>query len=175
MQAIRPDARVVYADNDPSVLPDAEALLTSTPEGATDYLDADVRRPQALLERAARVLDFDRPIALSLLAVLHFLPDDANPYAAVRTLVKGLPPGSHLLLSHGTADQHPEWGRRIESEFEKGAIPLRLRTRSEVEPFFEGLELVSPGLVYATEWYQEGPAPLPERSAFHVGVARLPE
>jgi hypothetical protein len=79
VQAIRPDARVAYADNDPSVLPHAEALLTSTPEGATDYLDADVRRPQALLERAARVLDFDRPIALSLLAVRHFLPDDANP------------------------------------------------------------------------------------------------
>ncbi|KAA0942551.1 SAM-dependent methyltransferase, partial [Streptomyces apricus] len=174
VQAVRPDARVVYADNDPSVLPHAQALLTGTPEGATAFLDADVRRPEALLERAAAVLDLDRPVALSLLAVLHFLPDDEDPYAVVRSLVGALPAGSFLVLSHGTADQHPERGRSIESAYEKGAIPLRLRTRGEVEPFFEGLELVAPGLVSATEWYREGPAPTPERSGFHVGVARIP-
>ncbi|WP_413760803.1 SAM-dependent methyltransferase [Streptomyces sp. MMBL 11-3] len=101
-------------------------------------------------------------------------PDDEDPYAVVRSLVGALPAGSFLVLSHGTTDQHPEWGRSIESAYEKGAIPLRLRTRSEVEPFFEGLELVAPGLVSATEWYREGPAPTPERSGFHVGVARIP-
>ncbi|KAA0939403.1 SAM-dependent methyltransferase [Streptomyces apricus] len=173
-QAIVPAARIVYADSDPSVLPHAQALLTSTPQGSTDFLHADVRQPVVLLERAGENLDFERPVALSLLALLHFLPDDEDPYGVVSTLVKALAPGSFLILSHGTTDQHPEWKGKIEAAYERGAIPLRLRTRREVEPFFEGLELVAPGLVYATEWYQEGPAPTPERSGLHVGVARIP-
>lgn len=85
-----------------------------------------------------------------------------------------LPRGSYLLLSHGTADQHPELKQETESAYKKGAIPLRMRTRSEVEPFFCGLELVKPGLVFATEWYQEEPAPVRERSGFYAGVARIP-
>ncbi|MDH6522682.1 hypothetical protein M2163_000810 [Streptomyces sp. SAI-135] len=174
VQAIAPAARIVYADSDPSVLPHAQALLTSTPEGSTDFLHADVRQPADLLERAGEQLDFERPVALSLLALLHFLPDEEDPYGIVSTLVKALPPGSYLLLSHGTTDQHPEWEGKIEAAYKEGAIPLRLRTRSEVEPFFEGLELVAPGLVYATEWYQEDPAPIRERSGLHVGVARIP-
>lgn len=88
--------------------------------------------------------------------------------------MKALAPGSYLVLSHGTTDQHPEWKGKIEAAYQEGAIPLRLRSRSEVEPFFEGLELVAPGLVYGTEWYQEEPAPIAERSGFHVGVARIP-
>jgi hypothetical protein len=174
VQAITPAARIVYADSDPSVLPHAEALMTSTPQGATDFLLADVRRPAALLERAGETLDFGRPVALSMFALLHFLPDEEDPYGIVRTMVKALPSGSFVLLSHGTTDQHPEWAGKIEAAYEKGAIPLRLRTRGEVEPFFEGLELVAPGLVSATEWYQEDPAPIPERSGFHVGVAQVP-
>ncbi|WP_329246181.1 SAM-dependent methyltransferase [Actinoallomurus sp. NBC_01490] len=174
VQAIAPDARIVYVDNDPIVLRHAEALLTSTPEGVTDFLHADVRQPAAILELAGARLDFERPVALSLIALLHFLPDDEDPYGIVRTLVDALPPGGFLLLSHGTADQHPEWSGEIEAAYKKGAIPLRLRSRSEVEPFFEGLELVAPGLVFATEWYREDPAPVPERSGFHVGVARVP-
>ncbi|GHJ41327.1 SAM-dependent methyltransferase [Streptomyces sp. TS71-3] len=174
VQAISPEARIVYADNDPSVLPHAQALLTGTPEGVTGFLHADVRQPAAILERAGEKLDFARPVTLSLLALLHFLPDDEDPYGVVRTFVEALPSGSFLLLSHGTADQHPEWEGKIGAAYEKGAIPLRLRTRGEVEPFFEGLELVAPGLVSATEWYREGPAPAPERSGFHVGVARVP-
>ncbi|MFC8221021.1 SAM-dependent methyltransferase [Streptomyces sp. NPDC057362] len=174
VQAIRPDARIVYADNDPIVLRHAEALLTSTPEGVTDFLHADVRQPATILERAREVLDFDRPIALSLIALLHFLPDEEAPYRVASTLVDSLPSGSYLLLSHGTADQHPELRQETESAYKKGAIPLRMRTRSEVEPFFSGLELVEPGLVFATEWYQEEPAPVRERSGFYVGVARIP-
>jgi hypothetical protein len=174
VQAIRPDARIVYADNDPIVLRHAEALLTSTPEGVTDFFHADVRQPATILERAREVLDFDRPIALSLIALLHFLPDEEDPYRVVSTLVDTLPSGSHLLLSHGTADQHPELRQETESAYKKGAIPLRMRTRSEVEPFFSGLELVEPGLVFATEWYQEEPAPVRERSGFYAGVARIP-
>ncbi|GAA5114534.1 hypothetical protein GCM10023320_11860 [Pseudonocardia adelaidensis] len=92
----------------------------------------------------------------------------------MRTFLEALPSGSFLFLSHGTSDQHPEWEGKIEAAYEKGEIPLRLRTRSEIEPFFEGLELVAPGLVSATGWYQEEPAPAPERSGFYVGVARVP-
>ncbi|MCL7367825.1 MULTISPECIES: SAM-dependent methyltransferase [Streptomyces] len=174
VQALRPEARIVYVDNDPIVLRHAEALLTSRPEGATDFLLADVRQPGTILERAREVLDFDRPIALSLIALLHFLPDDEDPYRLVRTLVEALPSGSSLILSHGTADQHPELQQETEAAYKKGAIPLRMRTRSEVEPFFAGLELVDPGLVFATEWYREEPAPVQERSGFYVGVARVP-
>ncbi|TDT31420.1 O-methyltransferase involved in polyketide biosynthesis [Streptomyces sp. BK208] len=174
VQAIRPDARIVYADNDPIVLRHAEALLTSSHEGATDFILADVRQPATILERAREILDFDRPVALSLIALLHFLPDDEDPYRVVRTLVDALPRGSHLFLSHGTADQHPELQQETEAAYKKGAIPLRMRTRSEVEPFFDGLQLVAPGLVFATEWYKEEPAPVRERSGFYVGVARIP-
>ncbi len=174
VQAIRPAARIVYADNDPIVLRHAEALLTSTSEGVTDFLHADVRQPGTILERARESLDFDRPIALSLIALLHFLPDDEDPYGLVRTLVDALASGSYLLFSHGTADQHPELKQETEAAYKKGAIPLRMRTRSEVEPFFEGLDLVAPGLVFATEWYREEPAPVRERSGFYVGVARVP-
>ncbi|MEU1124440.1 SAM-dependent methyltransferase [Streptomyces sp. NPDC005899] len=174
VQAVVPRARVVYADNDPIVLRHAEALLVSRPEGATDYIQADVRRPGAILERAAGLLDFGRPIALSLIALMHFLPDDQDPYGITRTLVDALPSGSYLVLSHGTADQHPELRQGTESAYRKGEIALRMRTRGEVEPFFDGLELVAPGLVTAPEWYKEGPAPVYERSGFYVGVARVP-
>ncbi|MEU6922274.1 MULTISPECIES: SAM-dependent methyltransferase [unclassified Streptomyces] len=173
VQGIVPSARIVYADNDPIVLRHAEALLISSPEGVTDYIHADVRRPGVILEHARELLDFDRPIALSLIALMHFLPDDEDPYGLARTLVDALPAGSFLVLSHGTADQHPELKQETESAYKKGAIPLRMRTRSEVEPFFDGLELVEPGLVFATEWYREEPAPVRERSGFYVGVGRV--
>lgn len=174
VQAVTPGARIVYADNDPIVLRHAEALLVSHPDGATDYIHADVRQPEAILERAATLLDFTRPVALSLIALMHFLPDGQDPYGITRTLVGALPSGSYLVLSHGTADQHPELKQETESAYRKGEISLRMRTREEVEPFFEGLELVGPGLVTAPEWYQEEPAPVYERSGFYVGVARVP-
>ncbi|MFE7333448.1 SAM-dependent methyltransferase [Streptomyces griseus] len=173
VQRITPTARIVYVDNDPIVLRHAEALLVSSPEGATDYLHADVREPEAILGQARKVLDFDRPIALSLIALMHFLRDEEDPYGITRTLVGALAPGSFLVLSHGTADQHPELREETEKAYRKGAIALRMRTRAEVEPFFEGLELVAPGLVPAAEWYQEQPAPAQERSGFYVGVARV--
>ncbi|MFJ6436757.1 SAM-dependent methyltransferase [Streptomyces sp. NPDC091416] len=173
VQAVTPAARVVYADHDPIVLRHAETLLVSAPEGATDYLHADVREPEAILEQAVGLLDFDRPIALSLNALMHFLPDDQNPYGITRTLVDALPNGSYLALSHGTADQHPELRQETEKAYRKGAIALQMRTRAEVERFFEGLELVEPGLVTATEWYREEPVPVVERSGFYVGVGRV--
>ncbi|MFI6059848.1 SAM-dependent methyltransferase [Streptomyces sp. NPDC051286] len=173
VQAITPAARIVYADNDPIVLRHAEALLVGSPEGATDYIHADVRKPELILDHARRLLDFRRPVALSLIALMHFLPDDQDPYGITRTLVGALPSGSYLVLSHGTADQHPELRAETESAYKKGAITLRMRSRSEVEPFFDGMDLVEPGLVPAAEWYREEPAPENERSGFYAGVARV--
>ncbi|RII08125.1 S-adenosyl methyltransferase [Streptomyces sp. YIM 130001] len=174
VQRIAPASRVVYADNDPIVLRHAEALLVSTPEGATDYIQADVREPEAILERAREFMDFDRPVALSLIALLHFITDDEDPYGLTRTLVDALPPGSYLVLTHGTTDEHPELAKGVQNTYKEGQVPLRMRSREEVLPFFEGLELADPGLVTATHWYRDEPAPQAELSGFYVGVARVP-
>ncbi|MZD08546.1 SAM-dependent methyltransferase [Streptomyces sp. SID5785] len=174
VQRIVPSARVAYADNDPIVLRHAEALLVSSPEGATDYIEADVRDPAAILDHARTFLDFDRPLALSMIALMHFITDEEDPYGLTRTLVDALPSGSYLVLSHGTTDEHPHLATSVKNTYRKGEIPLRMRTRAEIEPFFEGLELVDPGLVTATHWYRTGPAPAEELSGFYVGVARIP-
>ncbi|MFZ3554251.1 SAM-dependent methyltransferase [Streptomyces sp. BH055] len=174
VQGIVPSARVAYADNDPIVLRHAEALLVSHSAGATDYIQADVRRPGRILDHARTFLDFSRPVALSMIALMHFIGDDEDPYGLTRTLVDALPSGSYLVLSHGTADEHPHLVKSVTTTYRKGEIPLRMRSRAEVEPFFEGLELEEPGLVTATRWYRSGPAPEEELSGFYVGVARVP-
>ncbi|MEU3661271.1 SAM-dependent methyltransferase [Streptomyces sp. NPDC032940] len=175
VQRTVPSARVVYADNDPIVLRHAEALLVSTPEGATDYIQADVREPEEIVRRAREVLDFDRPVALSLIALLHFIPDDKEAYGIVRGLVATLPPGSRLILSHASSDLFPELARQVRDQYARGGIQLAFRTRAEVARFFEGLETQPPGLVTATEWYgAEQEPPAAEESGIYAGVARLP-
>ncbi|MFD5753033.1 SAM-dependent methyltransferase [Streptomyces sp. NPDC127033] len=169
-----PTARIVYADNDPIVLRHAEARLTGTAEGATDYIQADVRQPEAILDHARTLLDFGRPVALCLIALLHFVPDEDDPYGITRTLVDALPSGSYLLLSHTTFDEHPQYRDVVTTAYKEGEIPLRMRDRAEVARFFDGLELVEPGLVTAAHWYKDGPAPAPEPSGFYAGVARVP-
>ncbi|MGW5128251.1 SAM-dependent methyltransferase [Streptomyces sp. NPDC004069] len=175
VQRTVPTARIVYADNDPIVLRHAEALLVSCPEGATDYIQADVREPDEIVRHARQVLDFDRPIALSLIALMHFIADDQNAHGIVRGLVDVLPSGSHLVLSHAAIDLFPELAEQVIAQYAKGGIRLAFRTREEVARFFDGLEWVPPGLVTATEWYgadQEPPAP--EDSGIYAGVARIP-
>jgi hypothetical protein len=174
VQGIVPTARIAYADNDPIVLRHAEALLISSPEGSTDYIEADVRDPGTILDHARTFLDFTRPVALSMIALMHFITDDENPYALTRTLLDALPSGSYFMFSHGTTDEHPHLVKSVTTTYRKGEIPLRMRTRAEIEPFFEGLELVAPGLVTATRWYKDSPAPAQELSGFYVGVARVP-
>ncbi|MFD3581222.1 SAM-dependent methyltransferase [Streptomyces sp. NPDC058683] len=174
VQGIVPSARVAYADNDPIVLRHAEALLISTPEGNTDYIEADVRKPGTILDHARTFLDFTRPVALSMIALMHFITDDENPYGLTRTILDALPSGSYFMFSHGTTDEHPHLAKSVTTTYRKGEIPLRMRTRAEIEPFFEGLELVAPGLVTATKWYKDSPAPAEELSGFYVGVARVP-
>ncbi|MEU3826942.1 SAM-dependent methyltransferase [Streptomyces sp. SID486] len=173
VQRILPTAKVVYTDNDPIVLRHAEALLVSRPEGMTDYIEADVRQPEGIVEHARRILDFSRPIALSLIALMHFVPDAQDAHGIVRDLVATLPPGSYLVLSHAASDIYPELAQRVTAEYAKGGIQLGFRTRTEVERFFDGLELVGPGLVTATEWVTSPPSVEPEGSGIYAGVARL--
>ncbi|TQJ85702.1 SAM-dependent methyltransferase [Streptomyces sp. SLBN-31] len=173
VQEIAPAAKVVYADNDPIVLRHAEALLISHPEGVTDYIEADVRHPEGIVEHARHVLDFDRPIALSLIALMHFITDEQDAHGIVRNLVATLPPGSYLVLSHAASDLFPELAERVTAEYAKGGIQLGFRTRAEVERFFDGLELVPPGLVTATEWATSTPSAQAEGSGIYAGVARV--
>ncbi|MFD9328559.1 SAM-dependent methyltransferase [Streptomyces sp. NPDC060065] len=164
-QRIIPDSRVVYVDNDPVVLAHARALLTSGPEGLTDYIDADLKQPAQILEEAAKTLDFDQPIALELVAILHFV-EDAEAYPIVRELVDALPSGSRLVLSHLTEDLNPENIRAVQRTYTERGFTFVLRSRAEVERFFtdNGLELDDPGVVPAHHWRPDGAAPLPERA-----------
>jgi S-adenosyl methyltransferase len=173
VQGVLPSARVVYTDYDPIVLRHAQALLVSHPDGLTDYIQSDVRDPSVILEHARRTLDFDRPIALSLIALMHFLPDDQNPYEIVETLVDALPAGSYLVFSHGSSDLMPEESSAGAKEYVKSGIPLALRTRAEVERFFERVDLVEPGLVPSTHWYQGAVPPPACEGQIYAGVGRV--
>ncbi|MFF3614969.1 SAM-dependent methyltransferase [Streptomyces sp. NPDC002580] len=173
VQDITPTAKVVYTDNDPIVLRHAEALLVSGSEGVTDYIQADVRRPKDIVQHARHILDFSRPIALSLIALMHFIPDEQDAHGIVRDLIDTLPAGSYLVLSHAASDLYPELAAQVTAEYAKGGIQLGFRTRAEVERFFDGLDLVGPGLVTATEWFTSSSAPTPEGSGIYAGVARV--
>src|SRR5947207_1944724 len=147
-QGIVPQSRVVYVDNDPLVLVHARALLVSSREGVTDYIDADVRSPARILAEASRILDFTRPVALMLVSVLHFLTDADDPYAIVARLVSALPSGSYLVASHGTYETvEPGEVARFRALNASSPVPFRDRSRLEVGQFFDGLELVDPGIV----------------------------
>ncbi|MGA4843885.1 SAM-dependent methyltransferase [Streptomyces sp. G45] len=175
VQAVSPDASVVYVDYDPIVLRHAEALLRSTPEGRTTYLQADVREPQKIIEGAREVLDFDRPIVLSLIALLHFLSDEHyQPQGLVRQLLDPLPLGSYLMLSHATGDFDPEAWQRIVELHHRNGMYGQVRSYQQFCEFFTGLDLIEPGVTLATDWApgivgdDATDAPLP----LYVGVAR---
>lgn len=156
-QETAPDARVVYTDNDPIVLAHAQALLRSRPEGRTAYAQADVRDPKALLAHPVLrdTLDLDRPIALSLIAVLHFVPDGPGTSAAheiVEHFKDALAPGSTLAVSHVTPDFAPEPVRRLADAYERSGTAAQARTREEVARFFDGWELLEPGVTVTRCW-----------------------
>ncbi|MEU1911550.1 SAM-dependent methyltransferase [Streptomyces massasporeus] len=163
-QRITPESRVVYVDNDPVVLAHARALLTSGPEGRTDYIDADLRDPARILEQAAKTLDFDRPVALCLVAVLHFVADE-EAYPLVSGLLDELPAGSRLVLSHLTEDLNPENIRAVQRTYTERGFTFVLRSRADVERFFtdSGLEIADPGIVPAHRWRPDHAAPVPEQ------------
>ncbi|WCN02490.1 SAM-dependent methyltransferase [Streptomyces sp. M92] len=164
-QRIAPESRVVYVDNDPVVLAHARALLTSGPEGRTDYIDADLKSPARILEQAARTLDFSRPVALCLVAVLHFVEDE-EAYPIVRELMDALPAGSRLVLSHLTEDLNPENIRAVQRTYTERGFTFVLRSRKDVERFFAeaGLDLAEPGTVVPVHhWRPDHAAPVPEQ------------
>ncbi|WP_019359740.1 SAM-dependent methyltransferase [Streptomyces sp. AA1529] len=151
-QAITPEARVVYSDNDPIVLAHARALMSSTPEGKTDYIEADIREPERILERAHQTLDFDAPIALSVVALLHFIPDEDDPYGLMRRLLAALAPGSALVLSHAALDMDDGRMAALAEHYRKAVTPTQFRTREETALFFDGLDLLDPGITPTCEW-----------------------
>ncbi|MEW2180788.1 SAM-dependent methyltransferase [Streptomyces sp. NPDC005406] len=162
-QAIAPDARVVYADNDPVVLVHAQALLTSGPEGRTDYVEADLRDPARILEAARRTLDLDRPVALVLAAVLHFIEDD-EAYPIVEQLLDALAPGSLLVLSNVSSDLNPEQVGQITRSFKERGFAMVRRSHAQVGRFVtdNGLEMLDPGVVPVHRWRPEQVVDLPE-------------
>jgi hypothetical protein len=152
-QSVTPSARVVYIDNDPIVLAHARALLVSNPMGATSYLEADIRDPEPILEQAARVLDFSQPVAVMLMGVMHLISDEDNPSAIVATLMRAVSPGSYLAMSHPAADIDADaMADAQQRQNQAQAEPVTFRRRDEIERFFDGLEMVEPGLVRAPEW-----------------------
>ncbi|GAA5179760.1 SAM-dependent methyltransferase [Rugosimonospora acidiphila] len=173
-QGIAPDSRVVYVDNDPIVLAHARALLSSTPEGATAYLDADLRQPAKILGHPdlRATLDLSQPVALMVVAVLHFIPDADDPHGLPAPLIRALAPGSYVVLSHVTHDfMSVDTGARIRAE------DVHFRTRAEFATFFAGLELLEPGVVSVSQWRAEDepqPRPTIEDVAWYGGVARVP-
>ncbi|MEV5935645.1 SAM-dependent methyltransferase [Streptomyces sp. NPDC052079] len=177
-QEIAPDAHVVYCDNDPIVLAHAGALLRGTDEGVTEYLQADVRDPDTILAGARRILDFDEPIALSLIALLHFVPDEDGAHELVGRLLADLPSGSHLVVTHATADFTPELSKAASEKFRAAGVTLALRSREEFTRFFDGLELVEPGVRVPHEWHPELGEPVPGQDDGYIpgygAVARKP-
>ena len=179
-QRAAPDARVLYADNDPIVLAYAQALLLSSAEGRTAYMHADITDPRAILaaDELHATLDLSKPVALSLNAVLHFIANDQKPHHIVRQLMEPLAPGSYLVLSHGGLDPRSEISDAVTRLYRASGIHVQGRTREEILPFFDGLELVEPGVVMPHRWRPESEEARAAAEALDLwifaGVARKP-
>jgi S-adenosyl methyltransferase len=174
-QSLAPQSRIVYVDNDPVVLAHARALLTSSPEGATDYLDANLKEPGPILARAAQTLDFSQPVAIMLFAVLQLLGEQDDPYRVVTDLLDAVPSGSYLALSHPTSDVQQDQVTAMVARLNAlVAEKVTTRDRGQVARFFAGLELVEPGLVNVSEWRPDAAALAEGPAALWVCVARKP-
>ncbi|MGH9211400.1 MAG: SAM-dependent methyltransferase [Acidimicrobiales bacterium] len=183
-QQVAPEARIVYVDNDPLVLAHAHSLQRSTPEGATAYVNADLRDPTTILKQAAATLDFGEPVAIVLVAILHLFEDDEGPQDIVAELVEAMQSQSYLVISHAAADIQGEEMARLAAHIRQTTPgSLVLRTNAEVARFFEGMEMLEPGLVPLDQWHQwrrgEPTEPDPASSTawrppYHVGVGRKP-
>jgi hypothetical protein len=176
---INPAAHIVYVDNEPIAVNHSLAILEDIPN--TAVVEADARQADQILAHpdVQRVLDFSRPVGILLVALLHFVVDDEEAYRAVRTLRESLVSGSYVAISHGTNQNTPdEVKEKISRLYASSTNPAKVRSRAEIERFFDGLELVAPGLVYTSQWRPEGPEDIffdqPERSALFAGVARKP-
>lgn len=174
-QEIAPETRVVYVDNDPIVLAHARALMISHPAGRSEYIHADLRRPERILAEVAEggTLDLEQPVALTLIAILMLLGEADDPAGLVRALTDALPSGSYLAITHPTPDFNPEAVAAAVAAATGNGMTLVPRTRAEVERFFDGWELVEPGLVPVPAWRPDGEPPAdPEAVYYWCGVAR---
>jgi hypothetical protein len=175
-QTIAPETRVVYVDYDPIVLAHARALLTSSEAGATEYIDADLRDTGTILDQAGQLLDFTRPVAVTLVSILHAIPDDDDPHAIVATLLDAVPSGSYLAISHMGSDligsetlrEMADIGKRMSLQ------QYTSRSREQVARFFDGTDLVEPGLVRVEEWHPEPGPGDPRKSYVWSAVGRKP-
>ncbi|MQA94642.1 MAG: SAM-dependent methyltransferase [Streptosporangiales bacterium] len=181
VQAVAPESRVVYVDNDPIVLTHARALLTSTPQGRTAYVNADLRDPQAILDspQVRDTLDMSRPVLLSVIAILQFIPDQARAREIVSTILGALPAGSALAVSTVAGDLPAPAGDEVAKSvrsYNAQGIPTVAYTRSGVEALFAGLDLVDPGVTLVNTWNLDEAAPeVPDRNAFmYCGLAVKP-
>jgi SAM-dependent methyltransferase len=184
VQEVVPQARVVYADNDPIVLAHSRALLVSSSRGRTAYLEADITDPQAILDSAEvrDVLDLTKPVALSIVGVFHYLSDETKPYELLQQLVDALAPGSYLIFSHCTPDFAPEMWEQAIQVYKADGGDAQVRSREEIERFFTGLELVEPGIEVPYRWHPDAETErLVDDETFTdvscslwVGVARKP-
>ena len=181
-QDIEPRARIVYVDNDPIVLAHARALLTVGPAGKAAYIDADLRDVEGILGSAdlRDTLDLNRPVALLLIAIMHFIPDEDDPWGLARRLLDALPSGSFLALSHLTGDFDPAAWEGVAAVYRRSGVIMRVRSRPEIERFFAGLDLVEPGVVSLPRWRPDpsdiGRPDMPDDAAVSVygGIARKP-
>jgi SAM-dependent methyltransferase len=174
-QSIAPGCRVVYVDNDPVVLAHARALLTGNNEGAVAYADADLHDPATILAEAARTLDFARPVAIMLVGVLQFIPDEHDPGAIVAELMRATAPGSFLAIAQPARDIEPEAMAEFVRRYNAlAAEKARFRTRPEIRAFFDGLDLIEPGVVKLPRWRPDSELEARSPTAQWAGVARKP-
>ena len=173
-QAIAPQTRVVYVDYDPIVLAHARALLDSTEEGATDYIESDLRDTAAILGRAAQLLDFSKPVAVTMLAILQAIPDADDPHAIVATLMDAVPSGSYLAISHPSSDFLDQETRQGIGDSWNGKVQQQFtfRPRDQVARFFAGTDLIEPGLVLVEEWRPEPGSVAEGKSAMWGAIGR---
>ena len=173
--SIAPQSRIVYVDHAPIVVAHARALVTSAPEGVTDYIEADLREPGKILAEAAQTLDFSRPVALMLIAILHLIPDRDDPYDLVSRLVNAVVPGSYVVISHAASDIDTgamiSMANRLNELMAQQAVP---RTHREVAAFFAGLDLLEPGLVRIPEWRPASVSESAVRAQMWGAVGRKP-
>jgi hypothetical protein len=179
-QAVAPQSRIVYVDNDPIVLVHARALLTSSSEGVTAYIDADLREPDAILghPQLRETLDLSAPVALMLVAILHFIPDSDDPYGAVARLIGAMSSGSYVAITHATNDfMPPEMVANVTAADAAARVPFQFRSVDELARFVDGLDVVDPGIVSVAEWRADDevePRPSAEETAVYGLVARIP-
>lgn len=176
-QGVAPESRVVYVDHDPVVISHSRALLTSSAEGETASVQADLRDTSAIITQATQILDFTQPVAVMLIAVLHFIPDHDDPYAVVRRLTDAVPPGSFLVLGHAASDIAADAGAEMARRYNaRSAVPITLRSHDQVARFFDGMDMLDPGLAPLVRWVDPGRVDVGEAGGLigYSGIGRKP-